>query len=979
MSDEGALRPSRRRLLKFAGASTVAGLAGCNDVVPEEREFDATPAGLSVEGMGQLNHEAADYEQLTEEREVPGVDTTAVLTSHAVVYGTGGESDSEGPPEAPFPVTHDADRNIGMLSEPTVELAGRRNNPMATDPLGEIIAGERGRSLLRRLEVVETAEFDWAQRPRRVATRDVDAMGTTATVESHFGAVAGGEGPDTLVLIHATRVERDGDAIIVGGARARSASGGGNCVSGAGSEIEPEGGAYEFDPDPECLDLTLEDFETGLRETIPCPPSVAGKVGAYCEGEAPVRPWQEWPKIDVGNLRLVQKVEETEVVSGSHTEGSPDLVWPEMTAPVFEFQNLSYLSNSNLPNTVDVEVTVYKDDGSISGQYDFRISDSKLRDIKGGDSEIAKFHEMANDNDRQNDPPVFRLVGDDDAVEVEVAPNTGGIIGGTARIDVSPTSVGPLVVGFMEVRDSGGGPSRPNTSAGDNYGTTNGGVRDYTRTVNTAVEYLQRTYPGPVIAYRHDLGWFGGGITEDDNNDGKIDEEGDQSIKTDLRDVRKHLDKVANRSTFPQGYVYRSSYHTQGASASIAASNGFDATVAVVPNDDSTNPGAGSYFSHHGKSYPGVYWGHNRAVAMMGGSPTGQGRWISTLCAQEVGHYFQSTHYEGPSGHPMAQRDDGGSDRTLNNSNNTPVDLHHARHQNSDMLDRDVDGDGDDDNLPPDGPGVASIAYDLEDGDFNNVQQYTNPNGNFQVTRGPSSSATSIDKIESFMSYDGADGQLWTDARIHQDMIDSNWSWPNQGGSSSAGPVLSATGRITDDGAVEYDDVAAYEGLQRYVRHDDAPVEVSLVDPNGEVLERVRVPDRTVPSHGEPKEGFAEFLLPYPTETARVETSYRGTTTRMNPIVRSVRDELREVPPEGYVDSPEERRDAIDDDLDRVADLMAEEEYEEAAEAMADVRAQVAEGVRDGYSGAINDPDGEQLVVLVDDAVDRLRTLAGTV
>lgn len=970
---EDLSRPNRRQLLKLVGASVVSGMAGCSQLAPD-LDFEATPVGLAAEGMALLNRDSVDHEALTNEREVPAVDETVTITSHAVTYGTTAESQDSGVPESPFQVTHRLDRNLGVLATPAVELGGIQNNPLATQPLGEIIAGDRGRALLRRIEAVDTSNFEWSQAPERIATRDTEVFGETATIQSYFGSIHEEDGADTLLLVHATRAEREGDVVIVGNARTRSAAGVGACVDGSDSE-------FAFNPD--CVDRTIGDFTSGLGWLDTCPgPLVAieGTCQQFTVDEDPGRSWQDWPNIDIGDLRLVQKVEDTRVVGGSYIEGTPDLVEPENTAPLFEFQNLSNLSN--LSNIIEIKVTVYKDDGSVRGPFDFRISDSNLTDIEGGSSEIAVFDDMANDNDSQNDLPVFRLVGDDDAVEVEVAPNASTTFGDTARIsNLSPTSVGPLKVGFMQIRDSGGGSSHPNTAPGDNYGDANGWVRDYQRTVNTVIEYLQRTYPGPVIGYRHDREFYWGGMTEDSDGDGDIDEEGDQSIRSDLRGVRKHLDTVANRSRFPQGQVYRSDYHSQSTSESIISNNGFDATVAIVPNGVSSNPGGDSYFGHHGKSWGGVYWGHSRAVAVTGGSPTGQGRWISVVGAQEVGHYFQSMNYEFPSGHPLAQRADGGSDTTLNNTNNTPIDLDHARHQNSDMLDRDVDGDGNDENFPPDAPGVASIAYDLEDGTFNNVQAYINPDGNFEVATGPGTWQSSVGRLQSFMSYDNSYGQLWTDARIHQDMLDSDWTWPNQSGSTSAGAVLSAAGRVVDDGTIEYYDVAAYEGFPRYVDHEDAPVRVSLVDPNGEALETVRVPDRFEPSHAEDGErvGFADFLLPFPMEVAAVRTAYEGTVTEMNPIVRSVGDAVGRVPDRGFTDEPAARRDTIQAILDEVAARMAEKQYEAAAERMeTDLLSEIDAGVRDDYSKAVNDPEREELLALVQDMITRLRTLAGT-
>jgi len=226
---------------------------------------------------------------------------------------------------------------------------------------------------------------------------------------------------------------------------------------------------------------------------------------------------------------------------------------------------------------------------------------------------------------------------------------------------------------------------------------------------------------------------------------------------------------------------------------------------------------------------------------------------------------------------------------------------------------------------------------------------------------------------------------------VNQQLIDrgsggsggSGWSANGASGSGSARYMLSATGEVTDDGAILYDEVRALRGVDEYTDLEDEPVEVALVGPGDEVLVRARVPVVARPSHGhgtqetDPAE-LPSFLLPFLEDGVRVRTTYEGRTASMNPIERSVRDAVGRVPGDGFRGDTETAREGVAEALNVVATLMTDGAYAEAADAMdGRVRERIRENVVD-YESRLGQRTPEGLVSLVDEMVGRLQGVAGT-
>lgn len=940
--------PSRRDLLATVGSVGVASaLAGC-DTDLTSQEFEATPVVLTGEGqeaLGLTEFELAESTRTEAVGDVGEVTATSYLSVHS--------RPAEGEPEPPvrFDEPDPRFRRVGVLSTPSPELVGGVINPFASEPLDELVAGEEGRDLLARTGVLES-DFEWRDRPRLVDDRDVELLGETTQARSYMGVALGGaEGPMT-VLLNLARVHHGDDVVIAGGFVRRT--------------TPPDPVAVDSPcvddlcqlPAPEQVDMWRRYQRAGAHLATCQEIIVGGRVTEVCgsSGSTP-----ELPKLSITNARLVQHVEDTVVQppggSVSHTESDPDLVAGENTAVVFEFDSLADLDN--LDGAIGVEVT-HGDRGATARTTErFEVSKGDLEDIRDGTHTMAVLH--------GSDNPVFELT-DDASIVIDSVDHRG--YGFWDRLNPrSVVDLDPLTVGFIAIQDE---------DDGDRYGNNRGRPRAYRRSYESASEYLRRAYPGDVVTYGHrnHLVLGKSEVKERTNIFGVTTRpacDDECVVYRDMKRVQRELNRIATDPSYPKqgsGFPGGGILHTDGVERSTIVSeiqnSGFDIVVAIVPGNDTGNPGATDYYSFHNMSASGLAFGDpDAAVSSRGASASGGDQRICATVAQEVGHYFQDD-YRGPSGDPMAQRRDDDDDDDQPTVGGKPIDPSHARNQGSSR----VSGG--------DPPGVVSTAYDLADG-FANLQSYRNPDGAFSVT-GPAGDATEIGKSPSYMSYTGDDHRAWADARIHQQLIDSGWTVSGTSGSDSPAFVVSGDGFVADDGSVYYDDVVAYRGVDRYTDVDDGAVTVELLGPGDEVLERARVPVEIGRSHHGGFVGGAieapSFTLPFAETGVRVRTTLEGVRTPMNPIERSVRDAVRRVPERGFHGEAADARESIGRALDDVAAAMAEDEYGDAAAGMDEsVRSRVHEHVRE-YEARLDEPTLAELLDLVDEMVRRLRLVA---
>ncbi|WP_338741423.1 DUF6517 family protein [Haloplanus salilacus] len=946
----GSVLPSRRALLSSVAAiGTATGLAGCSNPFGGVRSVAATPVVLSPRGQGLLGLSAFEFEATTRTVTPEDAPAEVEVTSYLAVHGG-----PEEPDRLPvrFDVSESAAHALGTLAVPAPDLLGQSLNPVAEQPFPELLTGERGRRLVSRAGVLDSPEFDWVRGPTRVGTDDGELLGTGTTAESYLGVVSDGDATRTL-LSQLTRVDNEGDVVLVGEFVWRATPAG-------AIETDEDCADDDCQLPIEQLGAFLDRLTTGWGHVDICGPlsdDPTGGVGA-CEFDTPTAV----PQLSVTNVRVVQQVESTRVEeTGSnptirHQEPDPDLVRGENSAVVFEFDTLDNLDA--MGSGTEFHIDVFSGDSGGNARYQragtISLSKNDLEDIAGGEHTISVLHDLSKFGSDGN--PVFEL----ETGEVKFSPRSSGYVldsGVKTTHVVLPKNirdVAPLRVGFIPLVDA---PRSLFKSPGDRYGDASGLPRVPLDTYKTMTEYLQRVYPGDVVTYLHQNQPFPGDATKALGG-----------MNKEMAEVDNALHNIATggwltNGNFPNGGTLRTDGRNRSAVVSDIRQNGFDVTVAIVPGVAVNNSGASDYYGYHGNpDWAGVAFGANAAVSSVGVLPSGDGQAVSHTVAQEIGHFFQDD-YLGPSpDHPMAQRRDSDTNAAANGD---PLDASHARHK----------GSSNDGISGKDDPGVESVGYDLEDG-FRNVQLFTNYDGSFE-SRGRTP-YNSMDTVPSYMSYTGVDSEVWADARIHQQLIDTGTGeqW-NAGlfGNSNANTMLTATGRVAEDGTVRYEDVWTMEGYERYVDDEANPVEVALLGPDREELVSARVPVAVGATHDH---SHAEtphqpmFTLPFESGGVHVRTTYDDRTTTMNPVVRSVRDAVRRVPDRGFAGEHDAARKRIGAALEEVAGAMARGDYDEAAAVMdGEVRERIGESLVE-YEAALDQRTPAAMADLLDKMVERL-------
>lgn len=975
--------PSRRSLLStIASIGTATGLAGCSDVLGGDREYRATPVVLDAAGQRRLGleelHIDEQVETVSPSEEVGEVE----MTSYQAVHRRTADHD----PPVRFDSPDPAARAVGTLAMPSPEVLGETLNPLATEPFEELLVGERGRQLVQETGAVDSPDFTWEQEPTRIDTEPVELLGTEEEAQQFLGIAVeeGTQGsgagrttqnrPTTMVM-NLVRVQPGEDVVMLGEFIWRTTPPSpvdvdGPCVDGFCQFLEPEQ-----------LDMWRRFKESVIRGAIECDIDTMGAsgttgpdrvelcpVGGSSGDSAPI------PTVSVTNARLVQHVEKTVVKepgeSPIHTEDDPDLVEGEKTAVVFDLESIEHLDEMDDP--LEIELDLRQSPRRLESIGTFQLSESELRDIDGsGEHTISVLHDNGDnpvfdldtyDDDDDYDPYADKaqVVLSEANVEFEqfsvIVDKDDGIVGQSREV----VEVDPLRVGFVALIDP---------EDGDRYGNNNGWPRNVLRSFDSATEYLQRSFPGDVVTYLQALTVIKGGSEQ--TGLFKRNCEDTCVIFKDMKFSKNYLNNQATDSSFPKRGTLRLDGLNRSTVENDIRNNGFDVVVVIVPGVATQNDGASDYYDYFDKGASGLAFDDPAAaVSAEGVAPRGDDQSFSKTVAHEVGHYFQDD-YRGPSGDPMAQRrDDDDDDNQPTGPSGNPLDPAHARNQNSNR----VAGD--------DAPGVISTAYDLVDG-FANLQRFDNPNGSFSVD-GPSSSAISIGQVESYMSYTPRPAQAWADARIHQQLIDSQWNASGTSGSGNPGYMLSATGGVGEDGKILYGEVVAMGGIEEYTDREEAPVLVELLADDGRVLESARVPLEISPTHdGRGRTGESvrapSFSLPFHEEGVEVRTSF-DRPSFMNPIVRSVGDAVGRVPTEGIRGDrePETARESVDEELDAVAAAMEAGDYERAAERMGGpVRDRILSVVGE-YEAALNEPTVEELMALVDEMVRRLQVVAET-
>jgi hypothetical protein len=668
------------------------------------------------------------------------------------------------------------------------------------------------------------------------------------------------------------------------------------------------------------------------------------------------------PSLSIKNARVVQNVENTEIEDASDTIPDPPIVAEEYATIMFD---LDVTHPENLPETVPVAVTA----GVPEISHSMQLHRSDIESINDGGDPAAVFHDSVHVfNNTGDGPPVFKIPQRVNEITIQpvhsdVDTNTVVLTEG-ANADFEVVDLPTLRVAFVEMKDPGSTPPRyhghGNTvhehTTDISWGDANGEAAFYDRSVNSSIEYLRRAYPGTVVAYKHEKPAVGL-VREDINN----------AATRDAERARRSLNNISSTASFPtNGTIIEGNLDRQKALdlMDVTKGGGFDAHVMICPRG--TASGNQTYFDAHWRSgsFIGYHWHYNAAV---GSEETGNVAddviHVGTT-AQEVAHRFSGNPYKNGKNKPFARKGD-------------------------------FDGDG----QSEDDPGHAndalvSTGYDLTDGTYSLINDWSVDNGTFSNSRAEyESSEPVVTKHVSHMSYAG--GDTWADSRIHRLLIDGSYTKAYTGGGSGGSParntgsgsdgatppVIELFGTVVDD-RIEFHDAATYRAAPGGNEYDETanpeatPVEVTLEGPDGEALSSTVVADRFHGSHPGPEQGPHRSVaasLPFPDRGVSIRTNRDGVESRLNPIVAPLRYRLHDVSADAFVEG-EATITRLREILQDSDSQMAEHQYAAAATTL---REEFVPGVESGiesYEAYADQPTPGELVSLARSQIQRLES-----
>jgi len=786
---------------------------------------------------------------------------------------------------------------FGVVASTLVEVEGEQRNPLATDSMREILQyATNVWDLMYRAGVLD--DLVWEENLVEVDRVSGEYMlGESAEFvgfQGKAGTTSNGEVQTSDTTVYVARVLTDDEVVVA-----------------VGFSENGEGGHFDERS-------TVKGLFERLTDEVVFDPD----------------PLTDWVDAGIDDLNLVQVCQNTRLETRSADvlqQPDPPLVEGRNTAAPFDVSTWSDTSFSGYPEPLRGVFRLKL--GDRSETFETVLDSTTLSNL---DQDRVN-PDMLFDDVRQNGPaeselPVFELQDSDDSATLEALAPSGHQYESAvlqAGADYEMTDFDVLRVGFIPVVDP---------QNGKNYGDGNGATTDYAETVDAAFEYLKRTYPVGIAAYRHNSAiegistWLGNKATH--------------NTTKDYRNARVALERTADPSN--NGWVYTGETYghkiTENEAQSQIRSNGFDIWVLIVPD---------GYYQFHGDNRPAglAPFDDNLAVTTAEGDRLDREQ-AAEVVAQELGHRIEGNPYENPTSgngwsNPLAQRDDDGTD-TGNR------DFDHARHLSSDE-----DGD-----TPTDGPGVVSQAYSLAEGEFV-VPSFTDWDGGFEVSSvsdddddrnndaydsyGPAGLTGRLGRMESFMSY--SDRRVWADSLIARDIAESGFR--REGGFQTANHVLGGLNKRSVDGfggggaleatelevtTLEFGQSAASAPGERELANAEELIDVSMLGPDGETLATTQVPatgrvDGHDVENGE-LIGDTPFAAPFPPEAVEMVVADEGSTVRENPITRVIREAYGSISPEALAEDPEVVRERVEAMLATVEEAMASGDYAAARDEM---------------------------------------------
>ncbi len=685
-----------------------------------------------------------------------------------------------------------------------------------------------------------------------------------------------------------------------------------------------------------------------------------------------------WVDASIDDANAVQICRNTRLETGAGDvlgQSDPTLVEGRNTAVPFDASTWRGTAVSGYPHPLHGVFTF--EVGDRPATFQTVLGQSTLDDLDADnvDPDVL-FDGNRQDSDPDNDLPVFELQSGDDSITLEARAPSGHRYDTTtlsAGSEFDKASFETLRVGFITIVD----PER-----GANYGDGNGEPVSYQDTVEAAFEYLKRTYPAGIAAYRHDAAI-----------EGVKDVLGNATNNTtkDYRNARVGLERVAKPGN--NNWSYSGTTMAHGISESDARSqirsNGFDVWVLVPPN---------GYYQFHRDGRPSglAPWNDDLAVTAIEGDRNGRARAAETV-AQEIGHRIEQSPYQSPTSsssngaNPLAQRDDDGT-------NTANRDFDHARHL----------GSNNDGNTPSDPPGVVSRAYSLADGEFVVPNWVRWNNGGFDIQSisnfpgltsgyGPNNDGSRLGRLESYMSYSGR--AVWADSLITEDVVESNFKRESGnfqtnnvvfGGLNQVNLSLSGSGAVPGAASVEGPSLSGLTATEARVRGPDeerlaaadAIVSVAMLGPDGTPVAETQATARGgVYGHEVEDErllGDTPFAVEFPEDAVEMVVEAPSGTLTENPITRPLRDAVFVNRSDVFQDDVEAVRERLRAVLEDVRMRMDEGDFAGARDALAAYADRTLPELLDPeFEPRANEYDRQRLGALFEEMIGRLDGLAG--
>jgi hypothetical protein len=841
----------RRQWLGVLGSATITSLAGCSD--PRSQSFESKPVGLPKDEIVANGFSRARLEPVTvssSELDIPVGDLANIqVTSHVSIYNVEpSEENVESAGDkrtANWDVVDDRSRALAILSTPAIEIGRKQLNPLSSESLSEILNGKRGKKLLQETAIFGETPFEWTDSPEPVGSKSVTLLDKETTLKSYFGQVQSGDSSALKsVLIHLARVVVDGNVVIAGMTQWRQ-----------GNREAPDS-PPSSSPSKDRLATLQKNGDSIISSLI--------FNGAF---NVPL----STPMVSLRNGRLVQKSMDTRVVDQIpgptkviHDEPDPPLVVDDQTGVLFDWTATGLDNLPRRADDFDVDIVIWDTDGNLWSAFSFSLSPDDIEYFSLNKNSIARlFSGLTADPYQYADIETFKLT--QNIGKINVSMSSPDAIGDTITLqngpDFDPERLRPLRIGFVEVVDP---------DSGKNYGGANGRVDKYRSTVANTVEYMERVFPGKMVAYRMDRPLRG------------------------ARDISKYAETITytkaqaelNRTAFwvhrslqQEGTILRSAPDKK-TGIGVLQREGFDVVVAVLPD--------GYYAYHNAGNLLGFAPSHiTQCVSMLGQSKSGNRRAegvVKTGAQEAVHRLIPANPYQNPrTCHPMGQRDDEEFSTRVKGSNckNEPVDFEHSRHYNTSFT-RVIDKQA-----------VVSVPLDFTDGKFSVVGEFwEHSNGDLVFDQQDSGRKANL--MESYMSY--TDKNAWADSRITRRLVESGFD-VNSGRVGGAGkrndtdtaqPVITIAGGVGEDGTVSIDYLLPYDGTpisQGAPAENDSGATITFHDPGGETLQTTTVPTRDQATHRDPIEGVLSARLELPKRAISLRVGSEGTQTELNVVV----------------------------------------------------------------------------------------------